>query len=246
VVETIPRMLVLQHVACEPPAAYEDVLNERGIALDRVVLDENTMLPDWRPYLGVIVMGGPMGANDVEQYPWLRAETQLIAAAVAAGKPYWGVCLGAQLLAAALGAAVYPGARPEVGMGEVSLTHAAATDPVFATLVDPIPVFQWHGDTFDLPAGAQLLASSANYPHQAFRYKGAYGIQFHVEVSADLAAQWLAIPAYAADLEQARGPGSAAAVFADLTDQVAATTTVARTMFNGWLDTALTPAMPTS
>ena len=122
-------MLVLQHIGCEPPAAYEDELVDRGFALDRVRLDEGEALPDWRAYGGIVAMGGPMGAYDDELHPWLGPEKQLIADAVRAGKPYWGVCLGAQLLAASLGASVTPGESPEVGVFPVERTDRAAAGP---------------------------------------------------------------------------------------------------------------------
>ncbi len=116
------------------------------------------------------------------EHPYLPAERALIAQAHARGLPILGVCLGAQLLAAALGAAVYRGPRGEVGAGTVELTAAGRSDPLFAGAPDPLPVVHWHHDTFDLPPGAQLLASSERYAHQAFRVGRSYGLQFHVEL----------------------------------------------------------------
>ncbi len=103
----------------------------RGLRPHRVLLAQGQRLPDWRGFAGIVAMGGPMGAYDDALYPWLTDEKRLIAEAVRAGAPYWGVCLGAQLLAASLGAAVTPGARPEVGVAPVTLTSEAAADPVF-------------------------------------------------------------------------------------------------------------------
>ena len=154
------RVLVLQHIACEPPGVFEDVLRDRGADLHRVELDEGEPLPDWRAFDAVVAMGGPMSANDDEALPWLTAEKQLIAEAVQADKPFWGVCLGVQLLAASLGARVYPGAVPEVGILPVALTLDGLTDPVFAGLPHEVLTLQWHGDTFDLPHGAVRLAGS--------------------------------------------------------------------------------------
>src|SRR5215470_16760035 len=102
-------MLVLQHVDCEPPAEYSGVLTERGIGVERVLLADGAVLPDWRGFAGVIVMGGPMGAYDTDRFAWLKPELSLIREAASAGCPVWGVCLGAQLLAAALGARVWTG-----------------------------------------------------------------------------------------------------------------------------------------
>ncbi|MHB1572136.1 MAG: glutamine amidotransferase-related protein, partial [Solirubrobacteraceae bacterium] len=106
--------LVLQHIACEPPAAYEDELRDWGTELHRVMVDAGDPLPDWREFAAIVAMGGPMGAYDDDRLPWLAAEKRLIGDAVRAGAPYWGVCLGAQLLAASLGARVYTGPEPEV------------------------------------------------------------------------------------------------------------------------------------
>ena len=107
------NVLVLQHIACEPPGAFEEVLRERGAELHRVQLDEGDVLPEWRDFDAIVTMGGPMSANDDDALPWLTEEKALIAEAVTAGAPYWGVCLGVQLLAASLGARVYPGPEPK-------------------------------------------------------------------------------------------------------------------------------------
>ena len=163
-------VLVLQHIACEPPGVYEDVLNERGATIQRVELDEGEPLPDWRAFDAIIAMGGPMGALDEVDHPWLADEKRLIGDAVRSGLPFWGVCLGVQLLAASLGARVYPGSAPEVGLLPVTLTDEALADPVFAGMPRELLSLQWHGDTFDLPDGAALLAGSPAYPNQAFRF----------------------------------------------------------------------------
>jgi len=173
-------LLALQHIACEPPAAFEDELRSRGLDLVRVELDEGEEPPDWRGFDGMIVMGGPMGAYEDDAHPWLAAEKRMIREAAGSGHPVWGVCLGAQLLAAALGANVYPGAHgAEVGVLPVELTEAAASDPVFADAPHSFPTLQWHGDSFDLPAGATLLASSPAYANQAFSFRNAYALPFH-------------------------------------------------------------------
>jgi GMP synthase-like glutamine amidotransferase len=239
-------MLVLQHVDCEPPAEYEDVLIERGISVERVLLADGGELPGWRDFAGIIVMGGPMGAYDTAEFGWLEPELVLIREAVTAGCPLWGVCLGAQLLAAALGAPVWAGPRPEVGVCQVDLTAAARDDPVFRGVTGPFPALQWHADTFGLPAGAVLLASSAEYPHQAFRVSRAYGVQFHVEVGADLAAQWTEIPAYAQSLASVHGPDSAGTLLSELAHRLPEMTGVARTLFGNWLDAFVTAGQPAS
>ncbi|MGI8421834.1 MAG: type 1 glutamine amidotransferase, partial [Gaiellaceae bacterium] len=183
-----PRTLVLQHIACEPPGVYEDVLRERGATIHRVELDEGEPLPDWRDFDAIVAMGGPMSVNDEAELPWLRDEKALIGEAVRAGVPCFGACLGVQLLAASLGAEVVPGPAPEVGLLPVFLTDAAASDSVFAPLPHELLTLQWHGDTFALPEGAVLLASSPAYQNQAFRWgRHAYGVQFHRELAREMA-----------------------------------------------------------
>jgi GMP synthase-like glutamine amidotransferase len=234
------KVLVLQHIACEPPGVYEDVLRERGAELHRVELDEGEPLPDRRDFDALILMGGPMSATDDDALPWLTAEKRLIADAVAAGTPLWGVCLGAQLLAASLGAPVYPGPAPEVGVLPVTLTDEALADPVFAGLPRELLTLQWHGDTFDLPEGATRLAGSTAYPNQAFRVgRAAYGLQFHLEVSVELASEWAAVPAYADYLERVLGPGALDDLTGALETHAADLTRHARGLFERWLDVAV-------
>ena len=230
------RFLVLQHIACEPPAAFEDELRSRGLDLERVELDEGESAPDWRGFAGTIVMGGPMGAYEDEAHGWLGDEKRMLREAVEAGHPVWGVCLGAQLLAAALGASVYPGPEAEVGLLDVELTDAAADDPVFAGAPRRFPTLQWHGDTFDLPPGATLLASSPAYENQAFVYARAYALQFHLEVSPELAAEWGEVPAYAASLEAIKGPGALDRMVEEVTENADTTLPLARELFGRWLE----------
>jgi GMP synthase (glutamine-hydrolysing) len=174
-----------------------------------------------------------MGAYEDHGHAWLAAEKRFLRDAVEQDVPVWGVCLGAQLLAASLGARVYPGPRPEVGVLPVELTEAAAADPVFGAAPGRMPTLQWHGDTFDLPDGATLLASSPAYRNQAFRVGRSYGLQFHLEVPAELAAQWAEVPAYASSLE---GPGALERLVADVAEHAGTTVPLARLLFGRWLE----------
>jgi GMP synthase (glutamine-hydrolysing) len=229
-------VLVLQHIACEPPGVYEDVLNERGETIQRVELDEGEPLPDWRAFDAIIAMGGPMGALDEVDHPWLADEKRLIGDAVRSGLPFWGVCLGVQLLAASLGARVYPGSAPEVGLLPVTLTDEALADPVFAGMPRELLSLQWHGDTFDLPDGSALLAGSPAYPNQAFRFgSAAYGVQFHLEVSPALAREWADVPAYAESLERVLGPGALDRLLAELEARSDGVLSDGRRLFERWL-----------
>jgi GMP synthase-like glutamine amidotransferase len=230
------RTLVLQHIACEPPGVFEDVLRERSAELHRVELDEGDSLPDWREFDAIVAMGGPMSANDDAALPWLSGEKQLISDAVRAGVPYWGVCLGVQLLAASLGARVYPGPEPEVGLLPVSLTGEARSDPVFGEAPHELVTLQWHGDTFDLPEGAVLLASSPAYRNQAFRFERAYGVQFHLEVSPEMAREWAVVPEYVSSLERTLGAEEAPAFLAAIETRAGEMRTLGRALFERWLD----------
>ncbi len=235
-VDGMSDLLVLQHIACEPPAAYEDELRARGLDLVRVELERGERLPDWRDFAGIIVMGGPMGAYEDAAYPWLSAEKALLGEAAGAGHPVWGVCLGAQLLAASLGAEVRPGPRPEVGLLDVELTPAAAADPVFGGLPERFTTLQWHGDTFDLPPGAELLARSPAYPHQAFVRDRAYGLQFHLEVPPELVAEWAEVPAYSESLERLWGRGAMPRLLEQLREHADELLPLARRLFGNWLE----------
>src|SRR5262249_26269785 len=133
---------------------------------------------------GLVVMGGPMSVNDGNKYPFLLPEIQLIEKVLNEKKPVLGVCLGAQLIAKALGCRVYPNKHRELGWHPIELTKHAAVDPLFGVLPKKLNVFHWHGETFDLPSGATLLARSKLCENQAFRWgDNAYGLQFHVEVT---------------------------------------------------------------
>lgn len=229
------HVLVLQHIACEPPAVYEDVMRERGWSLTRVELDEGEVPPPWQEADAIVAMGGPMGTYDEADHPWLVAEKQLIGEAVRSGTPYFGACLGVQLLAAALGARVYPGPVPEVGVLPVSLTPEGRADPLFAGLPDTFPTLQWHGDTFDLPEGGVSLLSSPAYANQGFRFGTlAYGVQFHLELDEGLAAEWAAVPAYRESADRVLGAGGLDRLMADFRSHAGEMQSHARTVFGRW------------
>ncbi len=184
--------VVLQHVPYEGPGAIAPAVADAGAELCVVRLDRGEAVPAADAVdamAGVVAMGGPMGVHD--DLPWLEPERVLLRSAVDAGLPVLGVCLGAQQLAAALGAEVTPGPAPECGVGEVHLANEANADPLFGPAPTPLPCVHWHGDTFGLPEGAVRLARNEAYENQAFRFgPRAYGLQFHVEVTGSLVAHW--------------------------------------------------------
>jgi GMP synthase (glutamine-hydrolysing) len=233
-------VVVLQHIACEPPGEYESVLRERGARLHRVELDEGDPLPSLTEFDAIVAMGGPMSVNDDAELPWLTAEKRGIGEAVRAGVPYFGACLGVQLLAASLGARVYAGRRPEVGVLPVTLTPEGAADPIFAGLPRSFPTLQWHGDTFDLPDGAALLASSPAFPNQAFRYgRAAYGIQFHMEVLPAMAREWATVPEYAAYADGVLGDGGMDRLMSEFDGAEEGMRAAGRAMFERWAELAV-------
>lgn len=230
------RVLVLQHIACESPGEYADVLREHGAELVRVELDEGEALPSWRDFDAIVAMGGPMDTFEENFFRWLPDEKHLIAEAVRAGLPFWGVCLGAQLLADALGARVYLGPAPEIGVLPIALTVTATRDAITAGLPETMPAFHWHSCTFDLPEGAVLLASSKAYEKQIFRVgRLAYGLQCHLEVSTALVREWLEVPAYAESLERASGIGAGEKMLTELAASELSIRALARTLFERWL-----------
>jgi GMP synthase-like glutamine amidotransferase len=175
----------LQHVPFEGPAFIGRWAQTQARILSPVALYAGQALPDREDIDGLIVMGGPMGVRDEDRYPWLEPEKALIAETIALRRPVLGICLGAQLIAAVLGAKVYPNAAKEIGWFPVTRTPAAAGHRLGRHLPERFTAFHWHGDTFDLPKGAVHLAQSAACRHQAFAFgQNVLALQFHLESDA--------------------------------------------------------------
>jgi len=180
-VRKIMKMAVLQHVPFEGPAAIADWAAARKIGVTVRHLYRGDPLPDLSEFDMLTVMGGPMSANDERILPWLAPEIARVGDAIASDKVVLGVCLGAQIIAKALGAKVYEGAQKEIGWFPV---HAEAAHALFEGLPGEFMAFHWHGETFDLPAGAERLASTPLTPNQAFAVgKKVLGLQFHMEAT---------------------------------------------------------------
>jgi GMP synthase (glutamine-hydrolysing) len=197
-------VLILRHVPHESAGTLDDHLAQAGLPIQYVDLFER--IPASLPLheaAGLVVMGGPMNVDEVERYPFLAAEVTWIRQALAQALPTIGICLGSQLLAKALGAPVYPNGIKEIGWYRLRMLPGAADDCLFAGSAPTETVFQWHGDTFDLPAGAVHLAESPQCRHQAFRHgRNAWGLQFHVEITRQMIADWLAEPGNCGELAQ--------------------------------------------
>ena len=219
------RAIVLQHLDREGPGFIADACTARGLTVETCRSDLGAPIPQALDQGDVlVVMGGPMGVRDLgdPRYPFLAPEIELLRAALAARRPILGICLGAQLLAHAAGARVYPNRRTdasgvahdarEVGFGEVRLLDQGK-EKVLEGLPPSIAVLHWHGDTFDLPPGAVRLAESDLCANQAFRLRQhAFGLQFHIETDARLVRRWAEEDAaYVVDVLGPEGPARIAA-----------------------------------
>ncbi len=183
--------IAIRHVAFEDVGTLADVLAAREIALRYLEAGVDDLAPAKDADL-LIVLGGPIGIYEVDRYPFLKQEFAVIEAALKRKLPLIGICLGAQAIASALGARVYPGREKEIGWGLISLSVAGRASPLAALSESKFRVVHWHGDTFDLPSGATLLAETAITPNQAFAYgPKVLALQFHVEPRARELERWL-------------------------------------------------------
>ncbi len=193
-------MIILKNIPSEGPGTIEDHLREEGLDYSIVDLAAGE-LPRSEKADTLVVMGGPMSVNESDIYPFIKEEVKLVRDFIREGKKVLGICLGAQIMASALGARVYQGPEKEVGWLDIELQGEGVRDSLMTKMaVHPragdfwrrFKVFHWHGETFDLPSGAVRLAKSALYPNQAFRYgRNAYAFQFHIEVRREMVYDWL-------------------------------------------------------
>ena len=180
------RLLVFQHVAHEILGTLDPLLRDAGFRIRYMNFGRQPdAIPSLESYHGLVVLGGPMNCDQVDRYPHLGREVEAIEQAIDDGKPVLGICLGSQLIARALGARVRKNPVKEIGWYDLEPTEAGRSDPLLGRLGARQKIFQWHGDTFDIPDHAVRLASSPDCPNQAFRYgENVYGLQFHLEVDA--------------------------------------------------------------
>lgn len=187
------KLLVFQHVATEPLGTLDPLFRRAGFRIRYVNYERRPEhAVDVRRYDGLVVLGGPMAADETDVYPHLLDERAAIRDAIERETPVLGICLGAQLIAAALGGSTLRGAAVEKGWAGVEPTEAGRADPLLANLGAGEPVFQWHDDTFTLPEPAVHLARSNACEQQAFRVgDSAYGLQFHLEADRPLIERWV-------------------------------------------------------
>jgi GMP synthase-like glutamine amidotransferase len=239
------KFLVFQHAAAEHPGSFRDFMQAAGHTMHAVELDAGEPIPALDDFDILLVMGGPMDVWQTEQHPWLHAELAAIRQWVTAGRPYLGLCLGAQLLAQACGGQVRPmQAPPEIGIYPMQLQP----DPIFASLDGACTCFQWHGaEVGELPPDARLLASSPACRVQAFALgTAAYALQFHLELTQTTAAEWGELPEYAAALEQVQGPNAMPALLAQVNAHLPALQDAAGKIFGNFLRIAARALADTS
>lgn len=192
-------VLILKNVSSEGPGTIAGYLEQNGIEFTIADLAAGETVPDSEEFGTLVMLGGPMSVND--GIPYIEEECLLARRFMSADRPVFGICLGAQIMAKALGSRIYPGTQKEIGWYDIELTPEALADarmqllgaqPGGGDVRRTIAVFHWHGETFDIPAGAVHLASSALYPNQAFRFgTNAYAFQFHIEVTREMIYDWL-------------------------------------------------------
>jgi GMP synthase-like glutamine amidotransferase len=202
------KFLVFQHIAVEHPGIFRELMRSDGIAWDTVELDAGEPIPPLSGYDALLVFGGPMDVWEEAEHPWLIVEKAAIRSFVDdMRRPFLGVCLGHQLLAAALGGSVGKMPRPEVGIADLRLTPAGKADPLFGALMQPMTCVQWHGaEVQRLPEHTVVLAENDTCRVQAMRvHEQAYGLQYHVEIDERTMTEWGEIPAYRRALEASKG-----------------------------------------
>jgi GMP synthase-like glutamine amidotransferase len=212
------RILVFQHMELAHPGIFRDCLRGEGIEWDVVALEKGEAIPALENFDALLVMGGAQDVWQEAEHPWFKAEKQAIRTAVQdLALPYLGICLGHQLLAAALGGEVRPAVVPEVGVFEVELTEPGRAHPLFAGLPPTSRFLQWHAaEITKPPAGAVVLATSSACAVQALAVgERAFGLQFHAEVDPPTLADWFTDPSTAEALVQRVGPEGAARFTAD-------------------------------
>jgi len=186
------NVLIVKHIEIEGPGLIEYCLRHEKIPYQILTLNPSVCLPKPDDFTHIVILGGPMNVYEEDRYPFLKDEDLFIKEAIQRGKRILGICLGAQLIAKALGTKVFKAPVKEIGWYDVSLTRIGSIDPLFSHLPKTFSVFQWHEDTFDIPHNAILLATSSLIPYQAFRYgDNAYGLQFHLEVTQEMIREWM-------------------------------------------------------
>ena len=232
------KIIVCQHVAFEILGTLNPMLKSAGFRIRYVNFGRQPAArPSLDGYDGLVVLGGPMNVDDVGTYPHLETEVGLIGEALRREMPVLGICLGAQLIAKALGASVEANGEKEIGWYPLSITAEGTDDPFLGSFGESEHIFQWHGDTFDIPEGAVHLASSPDCRNQAFRYgTNVYGLQFHLEVDERLIKRWLEVPIHLEELAQLEGRIDPERIREETPQYIGRTKELAERSFGGFIE----------
>ena len=227
-------LTIFRHIACEGPAYLAEVLERHAIPWRLIRIDEGEMLPETLDDCsGLVFMGGPMSVHDPP--PWVEQELKLIRMAQAANIPVLGHCLGGQLISKALGGTISANPVKEIGWHSVRSSRTTAADSWLAGLPEENTLFHWHGETFSLPEGAELILENDNCTHQAFAIGNTLALQCHVEMLEPMVGEWAAL--YAHELQQTGATVQSAEQMAkNLPARINAAQQVADQLYRRWLD----------
>lgn len=235
---------VFQHVPYEILGTFHPLLKDHGLRIKYINFGRDPHAEvDVSDYDGLIVLGGPMGVYEADKYPHLTREMKQIEKAIQSQKPVFGICLGAQLIAATLGAEVAKAKKKEIGWFDIEITEAGLKDPLFKNLQKKEKVFQWHGDNLALPKGAEWLATSPDCPYQAFRFgEKVYGFQFHLEVDEAMIERWLNVPAMRSELVEFGGESAVEKIQHVTSERIEHLKSLSGKVFSTYLDLYSTKA----
>lgn len=240
------KVLVFQHVGHEPLGTLDPLLKAAGFRIRYINFGRDPFLePNVESYNGLIVLGGPMGVYEANQYPHLLWEMKQIEKAFAKNIPVLGICLGSQLMAAVLGSHVRKAPKWELGWCEIQTTEHASTDPLFQHYKPTEKIFQIHQDTFDVPKTAVHLASSELCAGQAFRYGNkAYGLQYHLEVNEPMIHRWMKRPENHDIVLQSHGVFNMETIDKDTSAHISTSLELSQKTFESFIDLFQLPERP--
>ena len=232
------KIMVFQHVPYEPLGTLDPLIRSQKHRIRYVNFGrEPDFQPDITGYDALIILGGPMNIGQESEYPHLKTEKRVIREAIKHNIPILGICLGAQLIASALGAKVYPAEQKEIGWYPLNPTEFGRTDPLISALKSDEKIFQWHGYTFDLPEGAELLASGNGIKNQAFRIKpNVYGFQFHLEANLPLIQRWLKLPQHLEELGLDQAHQSVDRIWQETLSQIKRSLSLSQMVFQEFME----------